>query len=117
MKAFLSTLATKPAARSQIRRSNNLRLFSQSAIARRHNVPDLNDKSLLKNQSYINGKWVNAGSGKTFEVHDPSTGNVIGSMPEMDRKDVKQAIEAASKAFVTFKKTTGRERAKILRKW
>lgn len=117
MKAFLSTLATKPAVRSQIRRSNHLRLFSQSAVARRHNVPDLKDKTLLKNKSYINGKWVDAGSGKTFEVHDPSTGNVIGTMPEMNKNDVNEAIEAASKAFVSFKKTTGRERAKLLRNW
>lgn len=57
-------------------------------MTRRHNVPDLNDKSLLKTQSYINGKWVDAASGKTFDVHDPSTGKVIGSMPEMSKGDV-----------------------------
>jgi len=77
----------------------------------------LNDKTLLKNQSYVNGKWVNAASGKTFQVHDPSTGDVIGSMPEMSKGDVEGAIEAASKAFVGFRKTTGRERARMLRKW
>lgn len=86
-------------------------------IARRHNVPDLKDKTLLKNKSYINGKWVDAVSGKTFEVHDPSSGNVIGNMPEMNKSDVNEAVEAASRAFLSFKKTTGRERAKILRKW
>lgn len=117
MKAFLNTLATKPTVRSQIRPANHLRLFSQSGIARRHNVPDLKDKTLLKNKSYINGQWVDAGSGKTFEVHDPSTGNVIGTMPEMNKSDVNEAIKAASQAFASFKKTTGRERAKMLRKW
>jgi len=36
----------------------------------KHNVPKLNDPSLLKTDvSYINGEWVKAGSGKTFEVH------------------------------------------------
>ena len=29
----------------------------------------LNDKSLLKSQAYVNGKWVDAKSGKTFDVH------------------------------------------------
>ena len=29
----------------------------------------LNDKSLLKDKAYVNGEWVGARSGKTFEVH------------------------------------------------
>lgn len=29
----------------------------------------LNDKSLLKSQTYVNGEWIDAKSGKTFEVH------------------------------------------------
>lgn len=34
-----------------------------------HNVPKLNDQSLLKtNVAYVNGDWVKAKSGKTFEV-------------------------------------------------
>ncbi|EGP91285.1 unnamed protein product [Zymoseptoria tritici ST99CH_1A5] len=117
MKAILSTLSTKSVVRSQITRTNRLRLFSQSATARQHTVPDLKDKSLLKSQSYINGQWVGAKSGKTFEVHDPSTGKVIGSMPEMNKEDTEHAIKAASTAFQSFKKTTGRERARLLRKW
>lgn len=35
-----------------------------------HNVPKLNDPSLLKTGvAYVNGEWVAAKSGKTFEVH------------------------------------------------
>jgi succinate-semialdehyde dehydrogenase/glutarate-semialdehyde dehydrogenase len=35
-----------------------------------HNVPKLNDPSLLKTDvAYVNGEWVKAKSGKTFEVH------------------------------------------------
>lgn len=34
-----------------------------------HNVPKLNDPSLLKtNVAYVNGEWVKAKSGKSFEV-------------------------------------------------
>ncbi|KAI9702281.1 MAG: succinate semialdehyde dehydrogenase NADP+ linked [Bogoriella megaspora] len=77
----------------------------------------LNDKSLLKSQSYIDGKWVGAKSGKTFEVTDPASGKVIGEMPEMDASDCELAIKAAEKALVSFRKTTGRERARLLRKW
>ena len=38
-------------------------------------------------------------------------------MPEMDASDCETAIKAAEKALVSFRKTTGRERAKLLRKW
>ncbi|KAH8890172.1 succinic semialdehyde dehydrogenase [Thozetella sp. PMI_491] len=82
-----------------------------------HSVPALRDKSLFKSLAYINGEWVAAESGETFEVHDPSSGALIGTMPDMSAVDVETAMNAASKALKSFRKTTGRERAKILRKW
>ncbi|KAF2258381.1 succinic semialdehyde dehydrogenase [Lojkania enalia] len=82
-----------------------------------HSVPPLSDKSLLKKQCYVNGEWISAKSGKTFEVTDPATGEVIGTMPECDRADTEAAITAAAKALPSFRKTTGRERARMLRKW
>lgn len=77
----------------------------------------LNDKSLFKEQGYINGKWVDAKSGKTFEVQDPATGKTIGTMPEMNKDDTQVAIDAAAAALPSFRKTTGRQRARMLMKW
>ena len=78
----------------------------------------LNDPSLLKTDvCYVNGEWVKAASGKTFEVHDPSTGKLIATCPEFDAKDTEKAIAAAAAAFPAFKSKTGRERSKMLRKW
>jgi len=83
-----------------------------------HTVPKLNDPSLLKlNVAYVNGEWVKAKSGKTFEVTDPSSGKVIGSAPEFDAADTQLAIDAAAAAFPSFRAKTGRERSKLLRKW
>ncbi|KAH9892986.1 Aldehyde/histidinol dehydrogenase [Xylariomycetidae sp. FL2044] len=81
-------------------------------------APKLNDPSLFKTDvCYVNGEWVKAASGKTFEVHDPATGKLIGTCPEFTGKDTEKAIEAASDAFKTFKTKTPRERSKLLRKW
>ncbi|KAF2717157.1 succinic semialdehyde dehydrogenase [Polychaeton citri CBS 116435] len=80
-------------------------------------TPQLNDPSLFKSLAYVNGEWVSAKSGKTFEVTDPATGKVIGDMPEMDKGDVEIAIKAAKDALSAFRKTTGRERSRMLRKW
>ncbi|KAF2452342.1 Aldehyde/histidinol dehydrogenase [Lineolata rhizophorae] len=82
-----------------------------------HSVPPLSDKSLLKSQAYVNGEWVDAKSGKTFEVKDPSTHQLITTMPEMNREDTLAAISAAEAALPSFRQTTGRERARMLRKW
>ncbi|KAF2476602.1 succinic semialdehyde dehydrogenase [Lindgomyces ingoldianus] len=82
-----------------------------------HSVPPLNDPSLLKSQTYVNGEWIGAKSGKTFEVTDPATGAVIGKVPEMNRADTEAAIAAAAAALPSFRKLTGRERARMLRKW
>jgi len=80
-------------------------------------APKLNDPSLWRQQNYINGQWKDAKSGKTFEVTDPGTGKVLGTQPESSKEDMQEAIDAAEAAFVKFRKTTGRERARILRKW
>ncbi|KAJ5222499.1 uncharacterized protein N7469_008739 [Penicillium citrinum] len=82
-----------------------------------HSKPDLKDKSLFIEKSYINGEWVGAQSGETFEVHDPATGKLIGTCPELNTTDVEKAIQAASEAFPSFRTTLARERARMLRRW
>ncbi|KAI1175580.1 Aldehyde/histidinol dehydrogenase [Nemania sp. FL0916] len=80
--------------------------------------PKLNDPSLFKTDvCYVNGEWVKAASGKTFEVHDPATGKLVGTCPEFDTKDTEKAIAAAAEAFKSFRTKTGRERSKLLRQW
>jgi succinate-semialdehyde dehydrogenase/glutarate-semialdehyde dehydrogenase len=119
MQPLFRAVTSKPALRSYIQHTNRLSVLpsSRTYASMQHSVPPLNDKSLLKSQAYVNGQWVDAKSGKTFEVTDPASHKVIGTMPEMDKGDVTAAIQAAEKALVSFRKTTGRERAKMLRKW
>ena len=38
-------------------------------MSAQHNIPKLKDPSLFKEAAYINGEWVKAKSGATFEVH------------------------------------------------
>lgn len=48
---------------------------------------------------------------------DPTSGKIIGTAPEFDSSDTASAIEAAAAALPSFRKKTGRERSKLLRKW
>ena len=72
---------------------------------------------LIKQQAFINGKWTNANSNKSFEVTNPANREVITSVPDMDRSDVKTAIDAASIAWPSWRDLTAKERSAILRKW
>ena len=47
----------------------------------------------------IGGKWVAAASGKTFETHNPATGEVICRVAEGDKEDVDRAVKAARAAL------------------
>uniref|UniRef100_A0A0B7AUN9 Succinate-semialdehyde dehydrogenase n=1 Tax=Arion vulgaris TaxID=1028688 RepID=A0A0B7AUN9_9EUPU len=73
--------------------------------------------SFQHDKAYVNGQWVSAKSGKTFKVLNPSTGEVLGNVPDMDRADVQQAIDVAYKTFSTWKKTVAKERSVILKRW
>lgn len=66
----------------------------------------------------IDGKWVNALSGKTFNTINPATGKVITHIAEGDRQDVDLAAKAARRAFEEgpWPKMDARDRGKILYK-
>ena len=48
---------------------------------------------------YIDGKWVDTISSKTFDVEDPATGKKLSSCAAGNEKDVDMAVKAAKKAF------------------
>ena len=50
-------------------------------------------------QMFIDGKWVDAKSGETFDVINPATEEVIAKVPQSGREDAKAAIDAARRAF------------------
>ncbi len=69
-------------------------------------------------QMYINGEWVDAKDGKTFESVNPSTGNSWAIIPEAGETDVDAAVQSAYRAFTDgpWPKMTATERGKLLRR-
>jgi len=63
---------------------------------------------------YIDGRWVVSDSGRTTDVIDPSTEEVIESVPESNEIDAGKAIEAAAEAFKDWRWVTGLEKAEML---
>ncbi|XP_041351814.1 succinate-semialdehyde dehydrogenase, mitochondrial-like [Gigantopelta aegis] len=73
--------------------------------------------SLIHDKAYVDGQWVAAKSGNTFEVLNPSTGSVVGVVPDMNADDVDVAVKKAYQAFLSWKETTAKERSDILRRF
>jgi phenylacetaldehyde dehydrogenase len=64
----------------------------------------------------IDGKWVAAVSGKTFDSIDPATGEVLARVAEGDKADIDLAVKAARRAFESgpWPKMTASERGRII---
>src|SRR5579872_5016869 len=67
-------------------------------------------------QLLIGGEWVAGGSSERFDVTNPATGEVVGSMPEGSQEDVQAAIDAAAAALEGWKSLPAIERARTLRR-
>jgi aldehyde dehydrogenase (NAD+) len=48
---------------------------------------------------FINGEWTPSESGETFDVYNPTLGNVIARVAQGNERDVDKAVSAARKAF------------------
>ncbi|HRV92584.1 MAG TPA: NAD-dependent succinate-semialdehyde dehydrogenase [Anaerolineae bacterium] len=77
----------------------------------------LGDSKLLRTKAYINGEWVDGPDGATFPVTNPATGEVIANVAHVGVEETRHAIDLANVAFKSWRKQTGKARAKILRKW
>ncbi|MBO4272571.1 gamma-aminobutyraldehyde dehydrogenase [Microbispora triticiradicis] len=67
-------------------------------------------------QNFVNGKFVDAASGRFSDVVDPTTGEVYAQAPVSGQEDVDAAYAAATAAFETWGQTTPGERAALLLK-
>ncbi|HEY5143290.1 MAG TPA: aldehyde dehydrogenase family protein [Solirubrobacteraceae bacterium] len=65
----------------------------------------------------IDGEWVKAGAGATFETLDPATGNVISTVAHGGADDIDAAVAAAREAFATsapWRTMSAAERSRLI---
>jgi phenylacetaldehyde dehydrogenase len=65
---------------------------------------------------FINGQWVDAASGQTFDTPNPATGETLAAVAEGDAEDINRAVSAARNAFDggPWGRLTPSERGKLL---
>jgi len=69
------------------------------------------------NAMYINGEWVQAESGDSFDVINPGTGEVVSQVPNGGKSEAISAVDAAHKAFKSWSQTSSYERSALIKKW
>jgi succinate-semialdehyde dehydrogenase/glutarate-semialdehyde dehydrogenase len=70
----------------------------------------------IADRTLVGGEWVDAISGREIEVRNPSTDDLITTVPEGDGSDAKRAVDAAAAALPTWRALPGFERAGVLRR-
>jgi succinate-semialdehyde dehydrogenase/glutarate-semialdehyde dehydrogenase len=75
----------------------------------------ISDKSLLREECYIDGKWVKGTD--VIEVTNPATAEVIATVPRLGKTETAAAVAAAEKAMPAWAARTAKERSNILRQW
>lgn len=77
----------------------------------------LHHPELLRSRCYIDGQWVESSDSNRIEIQDPATGERIGSVPSLGRKETAAAIQAAHRAWPAWRRLPAKERARLLRRW
>jgi succinate-semialdehyde dehydrogenase/glutarate-semialdehyde dehydrogenase len=65
----------------------------------------------------IDGEWMTAASGTTFDVLKPANGHLVGRVPQMGAEETRAAIDAAHNAQRHWRGLTAKERADVLYEW
>ena len=80
------------------------------------NRPTLEDGGLLRTEMFIGGRWVAGSGGRTFEVRDPATGEVIAEVADGAAEDARAAVDAAAAAWPAWRSLTAKVRSAALKK-
>lgn len=78
----------------------------------------LKSPELLLSAGYIAGDWMTSiSSGQCFDVTNPSTGELLTSLPDMGKAETRTAIAAAGLAQKEWARYSGKERSALLHRW
>lgn len=78
---------------------------------------NLKDTSLLRSAAYIDGGWREVEGAASIEVRNPATGELLARVPDLGKVEAQRAVEAAERAFMSWRAQSAESRARILRRW
>ena len=78
-------------------------------------LPSLSHPHLLQTGAFIHGQWLTAPD--HYPVINPATGETLAQVAKGGADLAEQAVSAASQAYLTWRQTTAKHRAQVLRRW
>jgi aspartate-semialdehyde dehydrogenase len=72
---------------------------------------------LFKSLCYIDGRWVHSDSAASVPVTNPADQKVIGHVPLLDKAQIVKAVDAADRAFQTWRWVPQQKRSALLLRW
>jgi succinate-semialdehyde dehydrogenase/glutarate-semialdehyde dehydrogenase len=75
----------------------------------------LKDDRLLRQQALVGDQWLDAD--EVIAVTNPSSGQLLGTVPDLGTAQVRRAVQAAGDALADWRAQTAKERAAVLRRW
>jgi succinate-semialdehyde dehydrogenase/glutarate-semialdehyde dehydrogenase len=78
----------------------------------------LADPGLLTDRALVGGVWISAeDAGKSFEVTNPATGEVLAVLPDIAVTETRRAIDVAEEVQKAWARRTGKDRSAVLKAW
>lgn len=71
----------------------------------------------INKKNYINGKWCDAVSGKTYSIQNPATQALLADVVDSGKQDAEKAVQAAHAAFASWSAVIPKEKARLLKAW
>ena len=77
----------------------------------------LDETGLLVRKAFVAGEWVDADDGSSFPVYNPARGDIVATVPDLGKTEVRRAIDACKSAQSEWAATTAKHRSSILMNW
>ncbi|MBB3462952.1 NAD-dependent succinate-semialdehyde dehydrogenase [Rhizobium sp. BK377] len=91
--------------------------MTHSADVAKSPLTGFDDNRLIRQFSYIGGRWMASATSRTFAVTDPATGAWLGDVASLSAQESAAAVEAAARAFPAWAGALPQERSRLLRRW
>jgi aspartate-semialdehyde dehydrogenase len=72
---------------------------------------------LFKSLCYIDGRWTHSDDAASLAVVDPADQSTLGHVPMLTRAQIRMAVDAAERAFSTWRWTSAEQRCAALLRW
>ena len=79
--------------------------------------PALDNAALWNERAHVDGEWIAAAEGDTYQVVDPASGQVLAEVANCGAAETHRAIEAAHRALASWRDVPAPERSALLRRW